>query len=71
MLCAGCVLHEAPGDGGRGIAGLLGGEGCDSQQDRDRDRKRGFRDEDCKLAGWLAAWDKGVKGWVGDVAEEF
>jgi hypothetical protein len=57
---------RSPGDWGRGSAGPLGGEGFDSQQDRDRDRKRGFRDQGSKLAG-LAAWDKDVKGWVEDV----
>jgi hypothetical protein len=62
------VLHGAQGIGAGGSAGPLGGEGCDSQQDRDRDRKRGFRDEGSKLAG-LAAWDKDVKGWVEDVGE--
>jgi hypothetical protein len=54
---------RSPGDGGRGFAGLLGGEGCDSQQDRDRDRKRGFRDEGCKLAGWLRGTRASRDGW--------
>ena len=54
---------RSPGDWGRGFAGRLGGEGCDTQQDRDRDRKRGFRDGGCKLAGWLRGTRASRDGW--------